>query len=52
MPFYCSCYLVCPKPEFDAHAQGYNANKLKALAGASAEDFVAVKVQWLLRRLG
>jgi SAM-dependent methyltransferase len=39
--------------EFDAHAEGYDAgmdNKLKALAGDSAEDFVAVKVQWLLRR--
>jgi SAM-dependent methyltransferase len=41
------------KAEFDAHAEGYDAgmdNKLKALAGDSADDFVAVKVQWLLRR--
>jgi SAM-dependent methyltransferase len=39
--------------EFDVHADGYDAgmdNKLKALAGDSADDFVAVKVQWLLRR--
>jgi SAM-dependent methyltransferase len=41
------------KAEFDAHAEGYDAgmdNKLKALAGDNADDFVAVKVQWLLRR--
>ncbi|HEX3989721.1 MAG TPA: class I SAM-dependent methyltransferase [Acetobacteraceae bacterium] len=41
------------KAEFDAHADGYDAgmdNKLKALTGGSADDFVAVKVHWLLRR--
>jgi SAM-dependent methyltransferase len=41
------------KAEFDVHAEGYDAgmdNKLKALAGDSADDFVAVKVRWLLRR--
>ncbi len=39
--------------EFDAFADGYDAgmdNPLKALAGDNAEDFVAVKVRWLLRR--
>ncbi len=41
------------KSEFDAHADAYDAgmdNKLKALAGDSADDFIAVKVRWLLRR--
>lgn len=41
------------RAEFDAHADGYDAgmdNKVKALAGGSADDFVAVKVHWLLRR--
>jgi SAM-dependent methyltransferase len=44
-----------PQPsqaEFDAHAEGYDAgmeNPLKALAGDSADDFVAVKIRWLLR---
>lgn len=41
------------RPEFDEHAEGYEAgmdNPLKALAGDSADDFVAVKVRWLLRR--
>src|SRR5579859_7141080 len=44
---------MAQQAEFDAHAEGYDAgmdNKLKALAGDSADDFVAVKVQWLLRR--
>jgi SAM-dependent methyltransferase len=39
--------------EFDAHAAGYDGgmgNTLKALAGDGADDFVAVKVRWLLRR--
>jgi SAM-dependent methyltransferase len=39
--------------EFDAHAEGYDGgmgNALKALAGGGADDFVAVKVRWLLRR--
>lgn len=39
--------------EFDAHAQDYDAgmdNKLKALAGESADAFVAVKVAWMLHR--
>jgi SAM-dependent methyltransferase len=38
--------------EFDAHAEGYDGgmnNPLKALAGDSADDFVAAKVRWLLR---
>jgi SAM-dependent methyltransferase len=38
--------------EFDAHAEGYDGgmgNGLKALAGDSADDFVSVKVRWLLR---
>jgi SAM-dependent methyltransferase len=38
--------------EFDAHAEGYDGgmdHALKALAGGSADDFVAVKVRWLLR---
>jgi SAM-dependent methyltransferase len=42
-----------PPTEFDAYADGYNGgmdNPLKALAGESAEDFVAVKIRWLLRR--
>ena len=44
---------MAQQAEFDAHAEGYDAgmdNRLKALAGDSADDFVAVKVQWLLRR--
>lgn len=42
-----------PHAEFDAHAQGYDGgmdNGLKLLAGGGADDFVAVKVRWLLRR--
>jgi SAM-dependent methyltransferase len=38
--------------EFDAHADGYDGgmdHPLKSLAGDSADDFVAVKVRWLLR---
>lgn len=38
---------------FDAHAEGYDGgmdNPLKALAGDSADDFIAVKLRWLLRR--
>jgi SAM-dependent methyltransferase len=38
--------------EFDAHAEGYDSGMdqpLKALAGTDADDFVAVKVRWLLR---
>jgi len=41
------------RAEFDAYAAGYAAgmdNGLKALAGDSADDFVGVKVRWLLRR--
>jgi SAM-dependent methyltransferase len=39
--------------EFDVHAEGYDGgmdNRLKALAGDSADDFVAVKVRWLLHQ--
>lgn len=39
--------------EFDHYAQDYGAgmdNPIKALAGDSAEGFVAVKLSWLLRR--
>src|SRR4051794_33658934 len=42
-----------PDAEFDAYAEGYDAgmdHALKALAGDSADDFVAVKLRWLLRR--
>jgi hypothetical protein len=46
-----------PRPpvaaEFDAHAPGYAAgmeNPLKALLGDSAEQFVALKLRWLVRR--
>jgi SAM-dependent methyltransferase len=46
-----------PRPpvaaEFDAHAPGYAAgmeNPVKAMLGDSAEQFVAVKLRWLLRR--
>ena len=38
--------------EFDEYAEGYSAgmdNPLKRLVGASAEQFVEVKVRWLLR---
>ncbi len=41
-----------PKAEFDAYAAGYDSGMnapFKALAGAGADDFVAVKVRWLLR---
>lgn len=40
--------------EFDQYADGYNAgleHPLKRLVGRSAEEFVAVKVRWLLRDL-
>ena len=40
------------KPEFDSYATGYAAgmdNSVKALMGASADDFLAVKLGWLLR---
>lgn len=39
--------------EFDAYAPGYAAgmeNPVKALLGESAEQFVGVKLRWLLRR--
>jgi len=39
--------------EFDSHAAGYDGgmgNPLKAMAGENLDDFVAVKVRWLLRR--
>jgi SAM-dependent methyltransferase len=38
--------------EFDAYAHGYNAgmeNPVKALLGRSPDDFLAIKVDWLLR---
>ena len=38
--------------EFDSYAQGYAAgmdNKAKRLLGDSADDFIAVKLRWLLR---
>jgi len=40
-----------PQAEFDAHADGYDSgmNGLKVLAGDNADDFIAVKVRWLLR---
>ncbi|MCC0019204.1 MAG: methyltransferase domain-containing protein [Rhodobiaceae bacterium] len=47
-----------PKPtieraEFDEYAQAYSAgmdNKLKAMLGESADDFILVKLNWLERR--
>jgi SAM-dependent methyltransferase len=39
--------------EFDTYAAGYDGgmgNPLKSLAGAGADDFVAVKLRWLSRR--
>ncbi|CAA9271532.1 MAG: hypothetical protein AVDCRST_MAG08-3223 [uncultured Acetobacteraceae bacterium] len=42
-----------PAAEFDAFAPGYAAgmeNPLKALLGESAEQYVALKLRWLLRR--
>ncbi len=42
-----------PNAEFDAFADGYDAgmdHKLKALAGNTADDYIAVKLRWLLRR--
>ncbi|HEX4147586.1 MAG TPA: hypothetical protein VHY20_01305, partial [Pirellulales bacterium] len=45
-----------PRPlgaEFDQYAAGYGAgmeNPLKQLAGNSAEEFIDVKVRWLLKR--
>jgi SAM-dependent methyltransferase len=41
------------EPEFDAYAADYGAgmdNPVKALLGTSADDFVAIKLRWLLRR--
>lgn len=40
--------------EFDAYAADYNAgmdNPLKRMAGKSADEFIKVKVEWLLRDL-
>jgi ubiquinone/menaquinone biosynthesis C-methylase UbiE len=40
--------------EFDAYAANYDAgmdNPLKRMAGASADDFIALKVDWLLEDL-
>lgn len=40
-------------PEFDAYAEAYSAgmeDPLKARLGKSAEDFIAVKVDWLARK--
>jgi SAM-dependent methyltransferase len=42
-----------PPVEFDAYAPGYAAgmeNPLKAVLGESAEQYVALKLDWLLRR--
>lgn len=42
-----------PRAEFDAYASDYAAgmeNPLKAALGESAEQFVALKLRWLLRR--
>ncbi len=41
-----------PKAEFDAYAEGYDSGMnapLKGLAGAGPDDFIAVKLRWLLR---
>jgi SAM-dependent methyltransferase len=41
-----------PQAEFDAYAQGYTAgmdNSLKALLGENAEQYVKLKLRWLLR---
>lgn len=40
------------QPEFDAYSRGYDAgmdNGLKSLAGKHADEFIALKVRWLLR---
>jgi SAM-dependent methyltransferase len=42
-----------PPSEFDSYAQSYNAgmdSPVKAMMGGSADDFVAIKIRWLLRR--
>src|SRR5690242_17604210 len=42
-----------PGAEFDAYAGEYGAgmdNSVKALLGESADDFVAIKLRWLLHR--
>lgn len=42
-----------PRAEFDSYAPGYAAgmeNALKAMLGESAEQYVALKLRWLLRR--
>ena len=44
--------MTASKAEFDAHADGYDGgqgNPIKALVGQNADDFVNVKVKWLLR---
>lgn len=47
-----------PQAEFDQYAAGYSAgmdNPLKKLAGSSADEFIDVKIRWLLayeRKLG
>ena len=43
-----------PTAEFDAYAAGYTAgmdNPVKSLLGESADDFVAIKLAWLLRQM-
>ena len=43
-----------PGAEFDDYASGYDAGMdgpIKSLLGDSADEFVAVKVQWLLRNI-
>ena len=44
---------TAPQAEFDTYAPGYNAgmdNSLKALLGESAEQYVKLKLHWMLRR--
>lgn len=42
-----------PEAEFDAYSRDYDAgmdNPVKGLLGESADDFVAIKLRWLLRQ--
>ena len=44
--------MKASKAEFDAYAKGYEGgldNPVKSLLGDSADDFIAVKIRWLLR---
>ena len=49
----CEDHVAEPRAEFDAYATDYAAgmeNPLKAVLGATADQFVELKLRWILRR--